>query len=207
MTTGLARGPSGAAPLAPPWLAVTNLPIEIVPATTTFHRVHRNACGPVFFGPGAGNPPTYRFDPTSGRFGILYIAFDVEGAIVETVVRNPERNYVDNVDLITRARSELRSNRDLRLVKIYGDGLSPLGTNNAISTGPYGPCAAWSDALWDHKDQPDGILYQSRHASTRICMAIFERPDLKFSVSATVALVDEYPRLITMLGLLGKTVR
>jgi hypothetical protein len=76
-----------------------------------------------------------------------YIAFSVEGAIVETVVRNPERNYVDNVDLITRARSELRSNRDLRLVKMYGDGLAPLGTNNAISTGPYEPCAAWSDAL------------------------------------------------------------
>jgi hypothetical protein len=51
--------------------------------------------------------------------------------------------------------SELVCRRDLRVVTLYGSVLQAVGTDNAISTGPYEPCGLWSDAFWDHPDQPD----------------------------------------------------
>ena len=36
----------------------------------------------MFFGPGTGVPPTYRFDSASGAFGVLYIGLTLAGAVV-----------------------------------------------------------------------------------------------------------------------------
>ena len=36
---------------------------------------------------------------------------------------------------------------------------------------------------------PDGTAYQSRHNSNELCVAIFERPDMKFEIQATRPLV------------------
>lgn len=79
------RGPSGAAPSPPPWLVTANLPIQSVHAGTTLYRVHRELRDPVFFGPGAGTAPTYRFDSLSGAFGVLYVGLGMGGAVVDYV--------------------------------------------------------------------------------------------------------------------------
>jgi hypothetical protein len=73
-------GPSGVAPLPPPWLARRSLPIVKIGPGTPLYRVHQLAHGAKHFGPavdpvtGTRGPPTYRFDSLTGRFGVLYAA-------------------------------------------------------------------------------------------------------------------------------------
>lgn len=175
------------------------MPIEILPAATVLHRIHRRSLGPLFFGPGPGNPPTFRFDSGSGRFGVLYVGLNRKGAVAETLLRNPQRLMVPMAALADRAATELTCHRALRVVQLHGPGLQAVGTDNAISTGPYEPCGLWSDALWDHSDRPDGIAYQSRHDSSAICLALFERPDLTFDIQMTrplTALLHEIAALL-----------
>jgi RES domain len=199
------RGPTGAAPPPPTWLASARLPIETLPAGTVLHRIHRTALGPIFFGPGAGNTPTYRFDSGSSRFGVLYVGLGRAGALAETILRNPQRLMVAASDIADRSASELVCRRALRVVKLHGKGLQALGTDNAVSTGPYEPCGRWSDALWDHADQPDGIAYLSRHDPGERCLALFQRPGLAFVIKATRPLTAMLHEVAALLETYGKS--
>ena len=91
------------------------------------------------------------------------MAQSLEGAFAETVLRNPQRRLIDPAEITSRAVSVLGLSRTVRLVEMRGRGLQALGTDNAVSTGPYGPCGLWADALFSHRDQPDGLAYSSRH--------------------------------------------
>lgn len=200
------RGPSGGAPLPPDWLSATDLPIELVPAGDPLFRVHRVELEPRFFGPGPGEPATYRFDSPSSSFGVLYVGRSLDVALVETLARNPARKMIAYADVIARASSVLRSPRDLRLVPLHGSGLQKVGCDNSISTGPYDPCGVWADFLWRHRSQPDGIAYQSRHDSSQICIALFERPDLNLDAEPRRPLGDQLETIAEVLTRYGKSI-
>ena len=176
------RGPGGAAPLPPSWLATAALPVLELAAGGPLVRVHRVGFSPVFFSPGAGKGPIGRFDSPGGSFRVLYLAQSLEGAFAETVLRNPQRRLIDLAEVTSRAVSVLGASRTVRLVEMRGRGLQALGTDNAISTGPYGPCGAWADALFNHSDQPDGVAYASRHDPDQVCIGLFSRPDITLEV-------------------------
>jgi hypothetical protein len=201
----MAAGPSGAAPLPPPWLSRRALPIIAIPSGTRLFRIHRLDHGAVFFSPpvdpatGEHQPPTYRFDSASGAFGVLYAAEQFEGAFVETILRNPQLTFVSQNYVTLRGVTELACSRELRLVDMHGRGLSRIGTTNAVSTGPYAPCRAWSDYLYSHRARPDGIAYASRHNPLQICYAIFERSDLSFTSGRPVPFADMLPEIRTIL--------
>lgn len=110
---------------------------------------------------------------------MLYVARNQAGAIAETLLRNPQRRTVDRLDIESRALTALTCRRALRVVRLHGTGLQQVGADNSISTGPYGPCGLWSDAFWQHRDVPDGIAYLSRHDTGEVCLALFERPDMR----------------------------
>lgn len=169
------------------------------------HRVHRTEHHPIFFGPGPGAPPTYRFDSASGSFGVLYVAFHFAGALVETLLRNPRRKMVAQADIEARASSVVRCRRALRIVQLHSAGLQILGLDNSISTGPYEPCGAWADALWAHPGAPDGLAFRSRHDPNQICLAIFERAGARFDAEPAVRLVDQLPEVANILGAYGKS--
>ena len=116
------RGPSGVAPFPAASLAAAALPIDVLPAGMELHRVHRTAHHPIFFGPGPGVPPTYRFDSAAGAFGVLYVAYRFAGALVETLLRNPRRKMVAQADIEVRASSIVRCRRELRVVRVHGAG-------------------------------------------------------------------------------------
>jgi hypothetical protein len=200
------RGPSGAAPPPPDWLAGAALPIDSIPAGQALHRIHRRAHHPVFFGPVVGRPATFRFDSASGRFGVLYLGLDLGAALAETLLRNPARLMVAMADIEDRAASVLTAARPLRLVRLHGSGLQRVGTDNAVSTGPYAPCGAWSDALHDHAGAPDGIAYRSRHDPDAICVALFERAGTALSVAGTTPLPAMLGAVAAVLDRYGKSV-
>ncbi len=208
MTSGRPSGPRwprGVAPPPPSWLSGIRLPTEILPAGTVFHRIHKMTLDPIFFGPGAGAPPTYRFDSGSGQFGVLYVDLSRAGALAETLLRNPHRLMVATAEIADRAAAELTCRRAIRVVKLYGAGLQAVGTDNAISTGPYEPCGLWSDALWSHSDSPDGIVYQSRHDSNELCAALFQRPDMDFEIKSTRPLMTMSKEVAALLDNYGKS--
>lgn len=200
------RGPSGSAPPPPDWLHTAALPIMTVPAGEFLHRVHRTQHGPMFFGPGAGVPPTYRFDSASGRFGVLYVGASLNGALAETILRNPQRLMVAMSEITTRSATTLTCQRDLRVVAMHGPGLQALGTDNAISTGPYEPCGAWADALWDHPEQPDGMAYLSRHDPDEVCFALFQRKPVELTIMQTCPLPAILHEVASILNRYGKSI-
>lgn len=200
------RGPCGAAPLPPAWLHTRPLPVDVLSAGTILHRIHRSTHSPVFFGPGKGNPPINRFDSESHRFGVLYLGLSRNGALAETILRNPQRLMVAATDITSRAATAVSAQRDLRIVRMHGRGLQALGTDNAISTGPYEPCGRWADALWDHPDMPDGLAYQSRHDPSEVCVALFERLDLAISVRYTKPLTAMLNDVAALLDRYGKSI-
>jgi hypothetical protein len=112
---------------------------------------------------------------------------------------------VSMTEITTRAISELSCIRPLRIVRMHGTGLQALGTDNAVSTGPYEPCGLWADALWDHADQPDGLAYQSRHDSSEICLALFERSDMAFDRKGMLPLSGILKEIAAILEVYGKS--
>lgn len=197
------RGPSGMALPPPDWLHAASLPITLIPVGQVLHRVHRTEHDPIFFGPGADAPPTYRFDSAARRFGVLYVGASLDGAFAETILRNPRRLMVAMSEIALRSATRIVCKRDLRVVTMHGPGLQALGTDNAISTGPYEPCGLWADALWDHPDQPDGIGYVSRHDPNELCFALFERRSMEFTVTDTrmlPAMLTEVARILDRYG-------
>ncbi|MBL0403724.1 RES family NAD+ phosphorylase [Microvirga aerilata] len=136
---------------------------------------------------------------------MLYVSLSRAGALAETLFRNPQRLMVAISDIADRAATELACRRELRVVKLYGSGLPAVATDSAVSAGPCGPCGLWSDALWDHPDQPDGVAYQSRHNSNEICLALFERPDLTFDITSTRPLMVMLHEVSVLLDAYGKS--
>jgi RES domain len=197
--------PTGSPPPPPKWLRTSSLPILELEEATSVVRIHRVEYNPVFFSPGPGNAPLGRFDSPSGAFGVLYLAQELEGAFAETVLRNPHRRLVNLSEITARAVSVLGFSRAVRLVKLFGDGLQAVGTDNAVSTGPYDLSGTWADALFAHPDAPDGIAYTSRHDSDQLCIALFSRSDVHLEVlSGPTPLSDVLADVASVLRRYGK---
>jgi hypothetical protein len=203
---GSASGPSGHALPPPSWLKTVTLPTTTLPAGTPLWRCHRSVNAPVFFGPGAGKPPIYRFDAPAGEYQVLYVAIDYDGAFVETLLRNPRRRIVDESDLAIRSMAVLRSGTPLKLVNAYGAGLSKIGATGAISTGKYTASRRWSLALWEHPDLPDGMIYTARHNTSLLCVAIFQRPHSNILLDHTAPLLSDRKRVSDLLAAHGKAI-
>jgi hypothetical protein len=201
------RNRSPANPPPPPgWLAGANLPIEELAAGTQLYRIHRRTNRAVFFGPGRRKPPTHRCDAPGGEFGVLYLGLDFTAAFVETLLRNPATRMVDMVDLEIRNATVLEPVRSLRLVQAYGSGLSRIGCTAALSTARYALAAAWSFALWSHKDEPDGLIYHCRYNPEHLCAAVFNRPGLAFTIVQSNPLLADQTTVARILEAHGKSV-
>jgi len=137
-------------------------------------RVHNRDKGPVWFGPAAGDLPANRFDAPGGEFGTLYVAKNLTGAFVETVLRRANR-IVARTFVDQKAFSVLRPTRELTLVQVHGEGLVQLGVTNDICAGDiYAPSQALALALYQTYGL-DGIAYRARHNNDEICYALNDR--------------------------------
>jgi hypothetical protein len=177
------------------------LPLEL-PAGAAIVRVHRQAKGPVFFGPAPGDPPANRFDAPAGEFRVLYGAAELPGAFVETVLRRPGR-ILRRAEADDRAATRLEVRRPLRLAKIHDEGLQWHGIHaGEISVDDY--AASRQLALDFHREFPtlDGLAYRSRYNNGQVCYALFDRVELaalapagRLDFHAHPAVIDDLMKL------------
>ncbi len=157
----------------PPDLARVSLPLADV--DQTWFRHHRPDLGPLFF----GRTGECRFDaPAPDRaFGVLYLAADIHCAFIETF----GHGHVTRGRLVTQGALQqkrlalVRFRRPLFLVDLRDAGLARIGADLRLCAGDYDISQAWSGALHDHPQAPDGVLYRSRHDPGRLCAAVYER--------------------------------
>ena len=162
----------------------------------TWYRLHRAEHAPIYFGRTGLN----RFDAPDSEFGVLYLGDSPHCCFVETYGRSDRgaHRIVTRRELSERHFSSIESDRPLRVVDLTGAGLARLVADNRLATGDYRVAQRWSATLWSHSDQPDGLLYRSRHDPSLQCLALFDRAEGTLSTEDLGSLVDT-----TNLALLG----
>jgi RES domain-containing protein len=160
------------APLPPADLGQRNLALEIFSTGTELHRFHAARFGPTFFDKSRDG----RFNAPDASYGTLYVACHRRGAFAESLLRDVGTTSLSENMVMTKAYVSFQLLRQLRAVRVTGNGLHAIGATAAVnSVGSYDIPQAWSKALHDHPSQPDAILYRSRHDDDQLCLAVFER--------------------------------
>jgi hypothetical protein len=148
-----------------------------VPAGQRLIRIHRLTNDAIWYGPAPGNSPAYRFDAPSGEYRTLYCAEELTGAFVETVLRRARR-IVARPFVYERGWTVLASRRDLRLAKVFDEGLIHHGVTADICAGDdYSISQRFAGELHSAFSHVDGIAYRARHNNGQICFALFDRVD------------------------------
>jgi hypothetical protein len=152
------------------------LPVRRVKAGTHWMRIHSQGRNALWFGPRSSHLPIHRFDEPAGQFRVCYLGTNLEVCFAETFLRNPPVRILALDDLSARNIATVEVRRDLRFVPLHGSSLARLGaTAELASGGDYETSQLWSRALWEHSNQPDGILYRSRHDDSAFCVALYDR--------------------------------
>jgi hypothetical protein len=152
------------------------LPLKLVKAGTLWMRIHPQARNALRLRPARGRPPLHRFDDPTGRFRVCYFGTTIAVCFAETFLRNPPVRILALDDLSARSIATVELRRDLRLVPLHGAGLARLGVTAELASGhDYAASQLWSQTLWQHRDQPDGLLYRSRHDDSALCIALYDR--------------------------------
>ncbi|TQE98397.1 MAG: RES domain-containing protein [Spiribacter salinus] len=158
----------------PDELSHKTLPIQDLSAGHILYRSHHTDLSPLYFSRGRR---LNRFDDPSGGFGVCYCAYSPFGAFAETFLRQRQGDFIDQDELELRCLAEIEAARPLRIVLLYGPNLSKMGATGTVSTGPIeaAQAQAWSKAIHDHPDEPDGIMYRVRHDDSEMGVALFDR--------------------------------
>jgi RES domain-containing protein len=139
-------------------------------------RIHAHGRNALWFGPARGQPPIHRFDDPAGQFRVCYFGTTLEVCFAETFLRNPPVRILALDDLAACSLATVELRRDLRLVPLHGPSLARLGVTAELAAGNrYPDSQRCARALWEHSDQPDGILYRSRHDDSALCIAVYHR--------------------------------
>ena len=167
-------------------------------------RIHLQARNALWFGPARGREPIHRFDDPERRFRVCYFGTTVEVCFAETFLRNPPVRILALDDLAGRSIATVEVRRDLWLVPIHGSNLARLGVTTELASGSdYTGSQLWSRALWEHTDQPDGILYRSRHDDSALCVAVYDRAKDGLAIVQDHALAEDPQQLARLLRRYG----
>jgi hypothetical protein len=135
-------------------------------------RIHRSSYDPLHFGRAA----RYRFDAPAGEFGVLYCAEDEWGAFIETFGQSTGVSTVSVNSLTANPLARVALSRPLRVVDFAASGgLTRVGADARLCSGPHDLARRWSLAIWRHPAQADGIAYGCRHDPPRVGLAVFDR--------------------------------
>lgn len=173
-------------PEPPPELNLRPLPLHEAPGP--WIRSHELRHAPLYFGTTGAN----RFDAPARQYGTLYVAGDFHGAFIETFGRRLGMKRLTRARVGTRNFAEISQVRPLQLVDLTRPGLSRIGADSRLASGSYDLSQRWALAFYEHPDQPDGILYRSRHDPARLCAAIFDRAEDALTATSLGSLADAH---------------
>ena len=107
----------------------------------------------------------------------MYAAAAIEGAFVETILHGKtDEQIVSRAYVEQRAWTEFTTVRQLKLMKLYDEGLFWHGTDASISAMPsYTRSRQIALAAFREGPDLDGIAYRSRHDNGELCFALFDR--------------------------------
>jgi hypothetical protein len=180
------------------------LPLSVVSVGSRWMRIHAHVSDALWFGPDTGRRPVHRFDDPNGQFRVCYFGTTLEVCFAETFLRNPPVRIVALDDLDGRSVATVEVRRALRLVPIHGSNLARLGVTAELAAGSdYVGSQLWSRALWEHIDQPDGILYRSRHDDSALCVAVYDRAKDGLAIVGDDSLTEDSRLLARLLGRYG----
>ncbi len=186
--------------LPPPTFSKRRLPTETIEAKTVLYRMHRRGLGPVYF----GRSGDYRFDSPDSSYGVLYAAATPEACFVETLLREPGKDYVAMEELEKREITELMTSTEIRVARLHGPGLKRIGMTAAAVSGDYAIAQAWSQAIHGHPDAVAGISYRSVRDNDLICYAFFEgKTSSVFQEKRSGKPIDDHPWLGQILDRYG----
>ena len=172
--------------LPPPPADLATRKLPLVTISGELFRIHQTIHNWRYFGRNISE----RFDDPQGVFGVLFGSTTAEAAFAEVFLRKLASRSVAQVDLQSRAVSTFKA-RPLKCVEFTGSGLRKLSCDNRISTEkPYRTTHLWSRALFLHPEQPDGLVYRSRHNPRFRCLALFDRCDTKLTDVRSEPLMD-----------------
>jgi hypothetical protein len=198
--------PRGARPEPP---AEREPAVETIAAGSELVRLYRRRFGPIAFNPNA--EAEGRFRPVHDAAEVvatIYLADDQETALAEVLLRgvdalaagNRPRLYRRQVLGISMARIEVR--RELRLVRLRGQGLTRLGLRREelIMVGPpeYSYTARWAQAFYESPEEFDGIVWTSHQNDSGRALMLWEGrvdPDVDLSALAGSVPLDRDPGL------------
>lgn len=173
---------------------------RIISAGEKLPRFHRIVPPqhPMHFGKTGGN----RWDAPTGEYGVLYAGLTVEAAFAETFLRDGI-TVVSEAELKKRGRGVMTSLQELRLVDLTGPFLVRIGATASVVYATYNITHAWSLALFNHPDAPDGLFYNSRHDPDHGCAAIFDRAADKVGGTPGLSLLSDGTDLGALLNRYG----
>ncbi len=172
--------------LPPPPIDLATRELPLVTISGDLFRIHQTIHNWRYF----GRNRSERFDDPQGVFGVLYGSTTADAAFAEVFLRKLASMSVAQVDLESRALTTFNG-RPLKCVELTGSGLRRLSCDNRISTEkPYRTTHLWSRALFLHPEQPDGLVYRSRHNPRFRCLALFDRCDAKLTDVRSEPLMD-----------------
>jgi hypothetical protein len=132
-----------------------------------------------------------RFDSKNTSYGICYLGETIEVTFIESFGRQLGVNFISQEFIKSRHLFEIKSDRSLLLVNLFGAGLTKLGVDSRITNGgDYRVSRAWCEAIYHHPQKVDGIRYFSRHDNARLCCGLFTRANFLLSEKNLGNLID-----------------
>lgn len=184
-------------------------PTKSIPAGELLQHVSRTAYRghPLHFGRGG----THRFDSSDRSYGVLYLAFDLDTALMESVFHQ-HRWHLRKTRAIALAEVEARMVRavgvldGLRLADLTAPGVMArhFGLNLAQLSGRrYLHTHRISRSVYEARRESgepcfDGLLYPSRNNYPALCVALFDRAGHKLAVVDDIDLAEhaDWPRFV-----------
>lgn len=116
-----------------------------------------------------------RFDGQEQSYGICYLGETIEAAFIECFGRELGIKFLTQEFIKSRNLFIINSERQLKLVDLFGSGLAKLGADKRLTGGDYDLSRQWAEAIYQHPERVDGIRYYSRYDDTQLCCGLFDR--------------------------------
>lgn len=163
-----------------------------------FYRAYRS----VYSDPLGFKPSASRFsDPRIGEpgydpYGTVYIGESFEVCVLETIIRDSGIGLegkaipIRESELSEWSIAELQASKPMRFLDLTGGGAVALQIpTDAIRAKDHSLGQAWSEAIHNHPDEPDGLLFSSR-LNEQINVAVFSRALGSIDVMGAQRIID-----------------